>query len=134
MEKPSVPEKRLIDVKPEYASKPSGLITACMASAVELEKTKALLSALESQILGQTVRLETAKASIETLTELNETRKAESEAMRTAIAAKNETIAAKNTVITAQDELVDELKRKKTSTWRRIGDVLMGAAATVLLR
>mgnify|MGYP007067076012 FL=1 len=54
--------------------------------------------------------------------------------MRATVAAKNETIAAKDAVIGKQDELVRELKNKKTSPWKRLGDVLIGVAVSTLLR
>lgn len=68
------------------------------------------------------------------LTELNETRKSETEALRTALAAKNEALTAKDAVITSQDKLIEILKRKKSSPWKRIGDVLIGAAIFAILR
>ena len=63
---------------------------------------------------------------IDLLTELNETRKSEADALRTALTANDETIAAKDTVIAAQDKLIEALKRKKPSPWKRLGDVLIG--------
>ena len=54
--------------------------------------------------------------------------------MRITVAAKNETIAAKDAVIASQDKLIETLKRKKASIWRRLGDVLIGAAAIAILK
>jgi hypothetical protein len=68
------------------------------------------------------------------LTELNETRMSESDALRTALAAKNEALTAKDAVIATQDKLIETLKRKKSSPWKRIGDVLIGVGAGILLR
>lgn len=105
-----------------------------MATAVDLEKTRVLVRELEGEnrLLGE--RLETERRTSAFLTELNETRMSESEALRTTIAAKNESIAAKDAVIASQDKLIETLKRKKTSIWRRLGDVLIGAAAIAILK
>jgi len=70
---------------------------------------------------------------IDVLSELDETRKEESEALRSAVAAKNETITAKDAVIATQDKLIETLKRKKSSPWKRLGDVLIGVGIGVLL-
>lgn len=105
-----------------------------MAVAVELEKTRVLVDALENEkrVLGE--RLQTERASNALLTELATTRKSENDSLRITVGAKNETIAAKDNVIAAQEKLVAELKRKKPSIWRRIGDVLIGAATVAVLR
>lgn len=105
-----------------------------MATAVELEKTRVLVSSLESETRGITDRLETEKRAVAILTELNETRRSESDALRAALTAKNETITARDAVIAAQDKLIAALKTKKPSPWRRIGDVLIGAAAFAILK
>ena len=67
------------------------------------------------------------------LTELNETRKSETEALRTALAAKSEALTAKDAVIASQDKLIETLKRTKSSPWKRIGDVLIGVGLGVFL-
>ena len=105
-----------------------------MATAVELEKTRVLVTALESENRAVNDRLETEKRTTAILADLNETRKSESDALRVAIAAKNETITAKDAVITSQDKLNAALKQKKTSTWRRLGDVLIGAGIFAILK
>ena len=105
-----------------------------MATAVELERTQVLVTALERENTALKERLETEKRSSAILTELAETRKAESDALRATVAAKNETIAAKDAVIGRQDKLVEALKAKKPSPWRRIGDVLIGAAVFAILK
>lgn len=105
-----------------------------MAAAVELEKARWLTAALEIENRALTERLATEKATTAILAELNESRRSESEALKTTIAAKNETIAAKDAVVASQDKLVEALKKKRPSLWRRIGDVLIGAAAIAVLR
>jgi hypothetical protein len=70
---------------------------------------------------------------IDVLSELNETRKAESEALRSALVAKNETVTAKDAVIATQDKLIETLKHTKSSPWKRLGDVLIGVGIGVLL-
>ena len=68
------------------------------------------------------------------LAELNETRRSEAEALRLAVAAKNDVISAKDLVIGSQERLIGTLQKKKSSPWKRVGDVLIGIAAGVLLR
>ncbi len=68
------------------------------------------------------------------LTELAETRKSETAALRVTITAKNETIAAKDAALAADERLIDSLRRRARSPWRRIGDILLGAAAGVILK
>jgi hypothetical protein len=71
---------------------------------------------------------------IELVTELSETRKAESDALRSTVAAKNEELTAKDSVIASQDKLIETLKRKKPSPWKRLGDVLIGIGIGIVLR
>ena len=105
-----------------------------MATAVEFEKTRVLITALESENKLVNGRLTTEKQTTTILTELNETRKSEAAALSTAIAAKNETIAAKDAVIASQDKLVAALKTKKPTPWQRFGDILIGAAVFAVLK
>ncbi len=109
-------------------------IRACMATAVELEKTRELVSALESENQALNERLETEKQTSAILRELNETRKSEADSLRAVVAAKNETIAAQEKVIASQDKLVAALKSKKRSPLGRVGDILIGAAAGMIFR
>lgn len=71
---------------------------------------------------------------IDLLTELNETRKAEAEALRSTVAAKNEALTAKDSVIASQDKLIETLKRKKPSPWKRLGDVLIGVGIAIIFK
>ena len=80
------------------------------------------------------MRHQTDQKMIDTLTELNETRKAEAEALRSALAAKNEALTAKDAVIASQDKLVETLKRKKSSPWKRLGDVLIGVGIAAVFK
>jgi chromosome segregation ATPase len=105
-----------------------------MGTAVELEKTRTLVTALDTENLAVKDRLQTEKHTTEILTELSNTRKSESEALRAELTAKNETIAAKDAVIASQDKLIVALKTKKSSPWRRLGDVLIGAAIFAILK
>ena len=79
-------------------------------------------------------RIETARRTETLLNQLNEARRSENEALRAAVSAKNETIAAKDAVLSKQDELIAELKRLKSSPWKRLGDILIGVAVTSLLK
>lgn len=105
-----------------------------MAVAVELEKTRVLVDALETENRVGAKRLETERAANTLLTELATTRKSENEALRQTVAAKNETIAAKDSVIASQEKLVATLKARRPSLLRRIGDVLAGAAIIAIFK
>ncbi|MEO7673873.1 MAG: hypothetical protein ABIU09_07330 [Pyrinomonadaceae bacterium] len=109
-------------------------VNACAAAADELARTRQLVTALEEENRSLGESLETANRTTSLLRELNETRKSEAEALRAAVSAKNETIAAKDAVIERHDELVRELKNKKTSPWKRLGDVLIGVAVFAVLK
>lgn len=100
----------------------------------ELAASRVLIDALERENAALKRRLETETAANALLTELNAVRKSETETLRTALAAKNETIAAKDAALAAQEKLIAELRRKKTSVWKRIGDIAIGAVAGAVLR
>ena len=100
----------------------------------ELELSQRLIAALERENAALKQRLDTEKTSNALLTELNETRKSEAESLRQTIAAKNEALAAKDAVIAAQDTLIASLKQKKTSVWKRIGDIAIGVIAGAAIR
>ena len=93
-----------------------------------------MIDALESENAALKTRLETEKRAAQMLEELNATRRSEADALRKALDAKNETIAAKDDVIAAQDKLIESLKRKKSSPWKRIMDVLVGVGVAVILK
>jgi len=112
----------------------SQLISACSAAADELAASRELIDALEKENTALNARLATEKQTTAILGELNETRKTETEALRSAIAAKNEALTAKDSVISAQDKLIETLKRKRSSPWKRIGDVLVGVGIAVILK
>ena len=71
------------------------LTSACNAAADELRASRILIDALETENAALRSRLETEKRANELLTELNETRRAENEALKVTVTSKNETIAAK---------------------------------------
>ncbi|CAN5530308.1 hypothetical protein BH18ACI3_BH18ACI3_07120 [soil metagenome] len=110
------------------------IINACAAAVDELAKTRLLIEALERENKLINERLQTEKKAAAILHELYSARSGEAEALRAALAAKNETIAAKDAVIAGQDKLVQALKNKKTSPWKRIGDVLLGEAVLAVLK
>ena len=97
-------------------------------------KDEGIVSSLENENTALAERLETEKQTSAILKELNETRKNESSALRDALAAKNETIAAQEKVIVSQDKLIAGLKNKKRSPLGRIGDILIGAAISAVLK
>ena len=109
------------------------LISACSAAVGELSASRELISTLDAENAALKQRLETEKRTTSLLGELNETRKSEIEALRSALAAKNEALTAKDTVIASQDKLIETLKRKKSSPWKRLTDVLIGIGVGVLL-
>ena len=100
----------------------------------ELNASRRLIGLLEQENALLKDRLETEGRSTSLLTELNETRRAEGDALRNVVAAKNETIFAKDAVIANQEKLIELLKAKKSSPWKRLGDVLIGVAAGALIR
>jgi hypothetical protein len=110
------------------------VIKACAAAVDELKASRALIDALEGENRALNERLETEKRTTAILTELNETRKSESDSLRSVIASKNETIAAQDKVIASQDKLVAQLKTRKRSPLSRIGDILLGAAVFAILK
>ncbi len=105
-----------------------------MATAVELQKTQTLVAALESENRQLAARVHSEKNHTAILTELNDARRSEIDALRATIIAKNQTITAKDAVIASQEQLVEALKHKKPSVWRRVGDLLLGAAAIAVLK
>lgn len=109
-------------------------MSACNAAADELRVSRILTDALDTENAALRVRLETEKRANELLAELNETRRAESEALKTAVAAKNETIAAKDAAIAAQEKLIEQLKTKKRSPWSRVADILLAAGVMAILK
>jgi len=109
-------------------------LSACSAAADELRASRILIDALETENAALRARLATEKRANELLAELNETRRAENDALKTTVAAKNETMAAKDTAIAAQDKLIATLKTKKRSVWARIADILLGAGVIAILK
>lgn len=107
---------------------------ACAAAVEELRASRLLIGALEAETNALRERLGTEKQTTSILAELNETRKSEGDALRSALAAKDETIKTKDAVIAAQDKLVAALKVKKPSPLKRIGDILIGAAIFAVLK
>ncbi len=112
----------------------NNVLSTCNAAVDELRASRILIDALDTENAALRSRLETEKRSNVLLVELSETRRAENDALKTALAAKNETIAAKDSAIAAQDKLIGTLKTKKRSIWSRVGDILIGAAAVAILK
>ena len=92
-----------------------------------------MIDALERDNAALKQRLEIERQTTQLLTELDKTRKSESETLRSVVAAKNEALTAKDAVIASQDKLIETLKRKKSSPWKRIGDVLIGIGLGTVL-
>jgi hypothetical protein len=100
----------------------------------DLAKTRALANALDAENTKLKERLETERRTVDLLNELNAARRSETDALRKALAANSETISAKEAVIASQEKLIETLKRKRTSPWKRITDVLIGAAVFAILK
>ena len=100
----------------------------------ELSATRRLVDVLERENELLKERLDTEKRATSLLSELSESRRAENDSLRNAIAEKNETIFAKEVVIANQEKLIAALQKRKSSPWKRIGDVLIGVAAGTMLR
>jgi len=116
------------------ASVERGVIAACAAAAEELAASRDAIAELERENSALGARLADEKKLNALLSELNETRRKEADALRQTVAAKNETIAAKDAAIRAQDELIAKLRTKRSSPWKRLGDILIGVGAAVLLK
>lgn len=93
-----------------------------------------MIGLLERENTLLTERLSTEKRISQMLTEMNESRRAENEVLRMAFAAQKETIAAKDALIADQKKLHAALKKSASSPWKRLGDVLIGVAAGIVLR
>ena len=100
----------------------------------ELEASRALIDALERENAALKTRLESEKQAAKLLEELNATRRSENDALRNALDAKNETIAAKDAVIASQDKLIETLKGRKRSPWKRALDILIGVGVGAIAR
>ena len=136
----SVPVASAQSTPPPTNSAPGSRISdtrassACAAAVSELEASRRLIDLIDRENKLLKDRLETETRTTAVLTELKASRRAESEALKTALAAKTETLAAKEEVIAAQQKLIDSLKTKKSSPWKRLGDILIGVAAGMVLR
>jgi homoserine dehydrogenase len=93
-----------------------------------------LIAALETENAVLRSRLEAEKRVSSLLLELNLTRKSEAESLRAALKAKEEVVTAKTEVIAIQEKQIAELKKRKSSPLKRVGDILIGVAAAVLLK
>lgn len=124
---------------PRRAAKPQGIvpnsvIAACAAAVDELAKMRVLVEALEKENRSVRERLETEKRMTSLMQELINTQRQEGDALRAALSSKNEAIVAKNKVIDAQGALIEALTKRKTSPWKRLGDVLIGVAVMGLIK
>lgn len=93
-----------------------------------------LIAALETENAVLRSRLEAEKRVSSLLLELNLTRKSEAESLRAALKTKDEVVAAKTEVIAIQEKQIAKLKKRKSSPLKRVGDILIGVAAAVLLK
>lgn len=116
------------------AERSDALTQACSGAVRELEAARRLTDLLERENALLKDRLETERRTSALLAELNAARRAEAEALRSALAASSKTLDAKDEAIAAQRKLIDSLRSKRSSPWKRLGDFLMGVAAGALVR
>lgn len=130
------PDTRAVrsDGQSQPGSATRNTLAACSAAVDDLIVTRQLAEALDAENSALRERLENEKQSAALLRELSETRKSENAALAAALSAKNQTIAAKDAAIATQDKLIEQLKQKKSSPWRRLGDILIGAAIAAVLK
>ena len=110
------------------------VLAACAAAAEELAASRELIAALEDERKALAERLATEQKATALLTEINSSRKAEADALRSAITARDDAIHSRDAVIASQEKLIAELKKHRSSVWRRIGDVLAGAAIFAIVK
>lgn len=110
------------------------IAAACSGAADELAASRRLTALLESENALLKQRLETEVRRSQLFEELARTQAAGSDALRETVKAKNDALAAKDALIAAQDKTIASLSAKKSSVWKRLGDILIGAAAGALLR
>ncbi len=135
---PQQPSTPVISAKssptPAIRAVQSDALAACAAAVDDLIATRQLAEAIDAENDALKKRLETEKQATALLRELSDTRKSENGALTEALSAKNQTIAAKDAIIESQDKLIAVLKQKKVSPWRRLGDILIGAAIAVAVK
>jgi hypothetical protein len=109
-------------------------LAACSNAADELAAARELNALLEEQRQLLKNRLEAEKQIAGLALELAESRRLETEALRRTADAKDEAIAALRERIALQEKMIAGLGRRKTSIWRRLGDVMIGIAAGAILK
>lgn len=115
-------------------TKNDAALAACAAAADELAAARNLIELLEKNRQLLEARLETEKRIADLALQLAESRRLETMALRQAADAREETIAALAARIEAQEKMIADLKKRKTSVWKRLGDVMIGVAAGAILR
>ena len=116
------------------ATSRSTVVNACSAAVGELVESRALTAALEKENTALKERLETELRITAVLAKANDARESETAALRIALAAKDETIAAKDAVIENRRQMIETLKKKSSSPFKRIADVLVGAAIFAIIK
>jgi hypothetical protein len=109
-------------------------VNACSAAVGELVESRALTAALEKENTALKERLETELRITAVLAKANDARESETAGLRIALAAKDETIAAKDAVIENRRQMIETLKKKSSSPFKRIADVLVGAAIFAIIK
>lgn len=105
-----------------------------MSAAADLDATRRLVEALTAENAALAERLESEKIAFAELSRLADVRGSQAEALKLSAAAAERVIAAKDAEIAARDKLIDSLRKKRASPWRRLGDILIGAAAVAVLK
>lgn len=112
----------------------AGLREACLSAAADLDATRRLVEALTAENAALAERLDAEKLAFTELSRLADVRGSQAEALKLSAAAAERVIAAKDAEIAARDKLIDSLRKKRASPWRRLGDILIGAAAVAVLK
>lgn len=112
----------------------AGLREACLSAAADLDATRRLVEALTAENAALAERLDAEKLAFAELSRLADVRGSQAEALKLSAAAAERVIAAKDAEIAARDKLIDSLRKKRASPWRRLGDILIGAAAVAVLK
>lgn len=132
---PSPPPSPSAKSSPPSATRAdAALRQACLSAAADLEATRRLTDALTAENAALTERLDAEKLASAELTRLAAVRGSEADAVRLSYTAATRVIAAKDAEIAARDRLIESLRKKRASPWRRLGDILIGAAAVAILK
>lgn len=105
-----------------------------MAAAVDLESTRELAAELDKKSELLTERLRSEENANGLAAEMIRTQASAISSLKDAIKAKDDAAGSKDAVIAAQEKLIESLRRKRSSPWSRIRDILIGAGAVLIFK